>query len=288
MLDFEAVEKQRLGMKRIPLEDNFTDVLGKAQRGLGITDSDLSGRAGISIADLTALKNGTFNELNARKVAGPLNLDETALVELGRNAWYPAELSDVPGLACFNTAYEDITVNSYLVWDPNTRQAVCFDTGADASGVLQAASEKELKIQIILLTHTHPDHIADLSRLKHETKAAAFVCKSEAIDGAVSFSPGHKFTVGTMQIETRPTTGHSRGGITYVIHGLPRKIAVVGDSMFASSMGGGVVSYADALKNNREQILTLPGETILCPGHGPLTTVEEQATHNPFFPNSAK
>ena len=105
-------------------------------------------------------------------------------------------------------------------------------------------------------------------------------------DGAESFRPGHKFTVGTLQIETRSTTGHSRGGITYVIHGLPRKIAVVGDSIFAASMGGGAVSYSDAIRNNREQILTLPGDTILCPGHGPLTTVEEQQKHNPFFPST--
>jgi glyoxylase-like metal-dependent hydrolase (beta-lactamase superfamily II) len=54
--------------------------------------------------------------------------------------------------------------------------------------------------------------------------------------------------------------------------------------MFASSMGGGGVSYADALRNNREQILTLPDDTILCPGHGPLTTVGEEKQHNSFFP----
>jgi hydroxyacylglutathione hydrolase len=250
-----------------------------------LADERLAQSAGISVVDLTALKNGTFTESSARKIARPLNLAEDALVELGKGAWYPADLSDAEGLACFNTAYGDITVNSYLVWDPKTRQGVCFDTGADAGGMLQSAVEKELKIQMILLTHTHPDHIADLARLKRVTTAAAFVCKHEAIDGAESFMPGHKFTVGTLQIETRTTTGHSRGGITYVIHGLPRQIAVVGDAIFAASMGGGAISYTDALRNNRKQILTLPGDTILCPGHGPLTTVAEQQVHNPFFPN---
>ena len=60
-------------------------------------------------------------------------------------------------------------------------------------------------------------------------------------------------------------------------------MAVVGDAMFAGSMGGGMVSYDDALCNNREQILTLPDATIICPGHGPLTTVGEQKHANPFF-----
>jgi glyoxylase-like metal-dependent hydrolase (beta-lactamase superfamily II) len=49
-------------------------------------------------------------------------------------------------------------------------------------------------------------------------------------------------------------------------------------------MGGGGVSYADALRTNREELMTLPDETILCPGHGPLTTIGEQKHHNPFFP----
>jgi glyoxylase-like metal-dependent hydrolase (beta-lactamase superfamily II) len=44
-----------------------------------------------------------------------------------------------------------------------------------------------------------------------------------------------------------------------------------------------MVSYEDALRNNREKILALPEETVLCPGHGPLTTVGEERQHNPFF-----
>src|SRR5204862_1093740 len=114
--------------------------------------------------------------------------------------------------------------------------------------------------------------------------AAAFVCKLEAIDGAQTFEAGKRFSVGALQIETRQTKGHSPGGITFVVSGLPNPIAVVGDAMFAASMGGGAVSYADALKTNRENILPLPDDTILCPGHGPLTTVGEEKVHNPFFP----
>jgi glyoxylase-like metal-dependent hydrolase (beta-lactamase superfamily II) len=149
--------------------------------------------------------------------------------------------------------------------------------------MVKFAAERKLRVQLTLLTHTHPDHIAGLAKLKSVTGAAAFVCKLEALPGAESFEAGRKFTAGNLQIETRQTTGHSLGGITYVVHGLPRRIAVVGDSMFAGSMGGGMVSYQDALRNNREHILTLPEDTILCPGHGPLTTVGEEKVHNPFF-----
>lgn len=71
--------------------------------------------------------------------------------------------------------------------------------------------------------------------------------------------------------------------MTFVVAGLGRPIAIVGDSLFAGSMGGGNVSYEDALKNNLEKILTLPDETGPCPGHGPMTTVGEEKAHNPFF-----
>ena len=68
-----------------------------------------------------------------------------------------------------------------------------------------------------------------------------------------------------------------------MVTGLARPIAIVGDSLFAGSMGGGNVSYQDALRNNLEKILTLSDETIICPGHGPMTTVGEEKQRNPFF-----
>jgi glyoxylase-like metal-dependent hydrolase (beta-lactamase superfamily II) len=74
------------------------------------------------------------------------------------------------------------------------------------------------------------------------------------------------------------------GGITFVVEGLERPVAIVGDAIFAGSMGGGMISYEDALRTNREKIMALSDVTILCPGHGPLTTVLEEKTNNPFFP----
>ena len=275
-------------MNKIPLEDNFNDIIGKAQRGLQLSDEELASRARVSVADLTGAKEGKFDESVVAKLASPLQLAPERLVASGKQAWFPKDPGEVPGFASFNTAYGDITVNAYLVWDPKSDNAVCFDTGADASGMLKLATERRIRIQMVLLTHTHPDHLADLERIKKLTGAAAFVCKAEAIPGAEGFSAGHKFAVGSLQIETRQTTGHSRGGITYVVQGLPKRLAVVGDAIFAGSMGGGMVSYQDALRNNREQILTLPDDTILCPGHGPLTTVGEEKAHNPFFPGSGQ
>lgn len=267
----------------IPLEDNFNDVIGKAQRGLKLTDEELAQKAGVTTGELVSAKEGNFNEAVVKKLASPLGLGVNTLVAMGKKAWRPKDTGVIPGLGMFTTTYGDMTVNSFLAWDPKSKAAVFFDTGADSFGMLKLAKDNGLKPELILLTHTHPDHIADLAKLKSATGAKAYVCELEAIEGAEPFKAGKKFAAGALQIETRQTSGHSKGGITYVISGLPTTVAIVGDSIFASSMGGGAVSYEDALRNNREKILTLPGSTVICPGHGPMTTVAEEKANNPFF-----
>ena len=138
-------------------------------------------------------------------------------------------------------------------------------------------------MKIILLTHAHSDHVADLPRLREETGAQVFAPVRESVPGAELIEEGKRLRLGTIDIEARLTWGHSPGGMTYVVTGLARPIAIVGDSLFAGSMGGGNVSYGDAVRNNLEKILVLPDDTIICPGHGPMTSVGEEKKHNPFF-----
>jgi len=270
-------------MAGIPLEDSFSDIIGKAQRGHKLDDSELAAKAGVTVHEVSRVKGGEVLEDAIRKVAVPLQLGEEALVASARKTWYPNGLA-VDGLAQFNTPYEDMTVNSYLVWDPATKEAAAFDTGADAGPLLDFVRSRNLRVRYVLLTHVHVDHIADLTKLKKETGALAFVSALESITGAEPFEIGRTFKIGGLTAETRQTSGHARGGVTYVINGLKTPVAIVGDAMFAGSMGGGLVSYSEALETNRKSILSLPDEAILCPGHGPLTTVGEQKRNNPFFP----
>lgn len=267
---------------QIPLEDNFADVIGKAMRGLQISDSDLAKKADISPADLKNLRGNHFNETAARAVAPVLGLNTDALVEMGLKRWLPKPVK-LDGLAAFNTPFDDMTVNSYLVWNEASKSAIAFDTGSDCSCILDALKTHGLTLKFILLTHTHGDHVYDLDRLAHKTNAPAYVSGREPLQGAKSFDAGKTFELGALQIESRLTWGHSRGGITYVVRGLAAPVAVVGDALFASSMGGGMVSYTDALRTNHEQIFSLPDETVVCPGHGPMTTIGEEKLHNPFF-----
>ncbi len=267
----------------IPLEDNVSDIVGKAQRGLGISDSQLAAKSGVSPEKIQKIRHGDLDDDAVERAAPVLKLDAAALRKLATGKWIPEAVGEIKGLAQFNTTYHDMTVNAYLVWDPNIGEAVAFDTGADCSEMLQCIEEKRLKVKLILLTHAHPDHVADLGRLRKATGAPVYISELEAEGGMEAIAEGKRFRAGCLEIEARLTSGHSPGGMTYVVTGLSRPIAIVGDSLFAGSMGGGNVSYEDALRNNREKILTLPDETVICPGHGPMTTVGEEKAHNPFF-----
>jgi glyoxylase-like metal-dependent hydrolase (beta-lactamase superfamily II) len=272
-------------MARIPLEDNFDDVINKAQRGLKISDADLAARAGVTAEDLAAIKAGKPLDAVIRRVARHLRLSPVALEALAHKRWYP-QIPDFPkGFAAFNTPYGDITVNSYLIWDPRARIAAAFDTGANCQAMLDLINAEKFSLRYIFITHTHPDHIADLAALATATKAEVWSSESERVDypGAKFFKENAHFHVGTIAVKTLYTFGHSPGMTTYYVTGLSWPLAVVGDSIFSSSMGGSPTHFAEQFRNNKEKILTLPRDTVLACGHGPLTTLAQEKQHNPFL-----
>jgi glyoxylase-like metal-dependent hydrolase (beta-lactamase superfamily II) len=267
------------------LEDLCEDILGKAQRGLGLSDEALAAKAGIPAEALRAAKSGRADEAALARLAPTLGLHGPSLIDSARKAWHP-RVPALEGFAQVNTRWGgDITVNAYLAWDAASRRAVVFDTGTDAAPLVALVRSRELRVELILLTHTHPDHVAALEELRATFgRPRVLVSAREPLAGAETFAPGAAWSVGTLRLEARDTSGHSPGGTTYVVHGLARPVAVVGDALFAGSMGGAPAHWAEALRHNREQIFTLPDDTVLGPGHGPLTTVAEEKARNPFFP----
>lgn len=264
----------------IPLEDFFNDVVGKAMRGLGMTVESLAEASGVEPTAIQATREGKVEPAVLLRLAPSLRLHGPALVIMAQGGWTPEPL-ELEGLAQANTTYHDMTVNAYVVWDTTTREAAVFDTGATAAPLLEVLKAQGLTLRYLFLTHTHPDHVADVDALAAPVVLAS---EKESLPGAKTFAPGSVWPLGGLTIEARSTWGHSKGGTTYVVRGLERPVAVVGDALFASSMGGGIVSYADALATNRKEIFTLPDDTIIAPGHGPLTTVGWEKQHNPFYP----
>jgi glyoxylase-like metal-dependent hydrolase (beta-lactamase superfamily II) len=272
-------------MARIPLEDNFNDVINKTQRGMKITDADLAARAEVSLPELTAVKGGTVNVPVIRRVARHLRLSPDALEALAHRAWYPEQPLFKRGFAMFNTPFEDMTVNSYLIWDSRTKEAAVFDTGANCDDMLGLIAAEKLRVSAIFLTHTHDDHIADLPKLVAATGATVWTSELETSDspGAQTFKENAHFHFGELSVKTLLTFGHSPGMTSYVVTGLSWPLAIVGDSIFSCSMGGSPTHFREQYENNRTKLMTLYRDTVFACGHGPLTTLTQERLHNPYF-----
>lgn len=272
-------------MPLIPIEDNFNDVISKAQRGYGIPDAELVARAEITAEELAELKSGTPLLGPLRRLARHLKLSPDALEALAKKEGYPRAPIFPRGFAMFNTVHEDMTVNNYLVWDSKSREAAVIDTGADVENLLDFVTSERLRVKCILLTHTHDDHIAALPRLVEATGAEVWSSEREPVDfpGARTFAANAYFHLGVIAIKALSTWGHSPGQTTFYVQGLSWPLALCGDSLFSASVGGSPTHFVEQIKNTRARIFSLPKDTVIGPGHGPLTTLAHERKYNPFF-----
>lgn len=268
----------------IPLEDALEDMVGKAQRGLGMTDAELCAKADVLIEDLVDVRHGLLREEQVRRIAGILHLHADCLIAIAKKQWYP-EIPIVPGLRQIRDEHHEMTPNAYLISDANG-DAVIFDTTSDASPMIDMIRRHSLRLGAICLTHTHEDHIMALPQLRAAfPETPVYSPAREPVADTIQIDDGHEIRVSDLQIETRYTIGHTEGGMTYVVRrGLSVPVAAVGDALFAGSMGGGRHSWAEALSTNRKQLFTLAEETAVLPGHGPMTTIGQEKRHNPFYP----
>jgi len=211
-----------------------------------------------------------------------------AKLESIAKGWLPAEkdLMTWRELRVLTTAGDGITVNCYLVWDEVSREAALFDTGWEAAPALKLLAENELQLRHLFITHSHPDHIAGVSAVRSHFPRVRVHSSSKNAPVDQRNRANDFIHLGSLRITHRDTPGHAEDGVTYIVGTWPDDaphVAIVGDAIFAGSIGRGNQSWDMAKQKVREQILSLPPETLICPGHGPLTTVAEEKAHNPFF-----
>lgn len=265
------------------LEDHLGDILSKTRAMTRITVPAAAQAAGVSPAEYSALeKTGEAPErLQFVALASLLGLDGQKLKALARG-WLPrpVELSTWRHLRPITTVSEGMAVNCFLIWDGTTREAALFDTGWDAGEALRWLAAEQLRLTHLFITHSHDDHVAGVPELQRAFPSVRMIGSKEA-EGV--------FAVGSLRVSGRPTPGHAADGVTWLVNGWPGDaplVALTGDALFAGSIGRGFQSWNLSRRSVREQIFTLPLDTLVCPGHGPLTTVGEETAHNPFFPDA--
>jgi hydroxyacylglutathione hydrolase len=272
------------------LEDHVGDIIHKARTMNSVAPAAAAAAAGISEAGLAALeKSGDLAavKINSPALAKVLGLDARKFEGAARG-WLPAvpDLTRWRELRVFTTAGDDFTVNCYLVWDEATRDAALFDTGLDAKPVLDCLAENSLTLRHIFITHSHWDHIDALAKFREAWPKARVHAGSKNVPVEQRNKSNEIVHVGGLRVTHRETPGHAEDGVTYLVGNWQEDaphVAVVGDAIFAGSIGRGNPSFDLARQKVREEILTLPPDTLICPGHGPFTTVGEEKEHNPFF-----
>lgn len=271
------------------LEDHLGDIIRKARGMADVTAGAAARAAGLSEAELASLEDSgqITKHPDFSALAKSIGLNGAKLERIA-NGWLPVatDLSRWRQLRMFTSEGEGMTVNCYLIWDEATRAAALFDTGFDGAVILKMLAAERLRLRHIFVTHSHPDHIAALGEIRAAHPQTSVHSGSKHVPAPQRNQPGAVISLGELRINHCETPGHAEDGVTYIVRGWPADgpaVAIVGDAIFAGSMGRGNDSWDLARQKVREHILTLPPETLLCPGHGPLTTVREELQNNPFF-----
>jgi hydroxyacylglutathione hydrolase len=204
---------------------------------------------------------------------------------------------------------ESITVgllhaNCYVLGCEETRAGVIIDPGDDPRAILRAVQKHELNIEKLLGTHAHFDHALAVEALRNVTGAPYYLHRDdlptlhdvpervqlwldwdveEIGDPDVFLEHGDTITFGQEELEVRFTPGHAPGHVIFVHHKSSQVFA--GDTLFQGSIGRFDLPGADGptlLHSIREQLLSLPDDYTVYPGHGPETTIGTERQFNPF------
>lgn len=272
------------------LEDHLGDIIRKSRDMTNVSAAAAAKAAGISENELSALEQsgdpgGRAINFAALAKATGLNIHK---LEAIANGWLPSkrDLSLWRELRAFTTEDDGTTVNCYLVWDEVTRDAALFDSGLKAGPVLDCIKDNSLTLRHIFITHSHWDHVEALPKYREAWPKAKLHSGSKNAPVDQRNKPSEIIHLGGLRVTYRETPGHAEDGVTYIVGNWQEDaphVAFIGDTIFSGSMGRGNQSWEIARQKVREQILSLPPETLLCPGHGPMTTVAEEREHNPFF-----
>jgi glyoxylase-like metal-dependent hydrolase (beta-lactamase superfamily II) len=196
--------------------------------------------------------------------------------------------------------------NSYLLWLPGRTDAVVFDAGFEPDLILEELTENGLSLAAIVNTHGHTDHIAGNRAMKeafpdapiiigeidaimltdaNENLSAAFGMPFSSLPADRTVTHGDVLELAGMTFDVRFTPGHSPGHVVFVVRDTKPIKVIGGDVLFRGSVGRTDFpkgSFEQLKQSIDTQLFTLPDDTVIYPGHGPVTTVGNEKRTNPY------
>jgi hydroxyacylglutathione hydrolase len=257
------------------LYDTTADVIRKALRGLNLASSAAANRCDLPEREVIAASRGPVTRETLIRLAPALGLDPEALASL---ASYTPKVHPLDSIFRFELPFHDETVNAWLL-DGGDGTKLLFDTGDGPGDLRQVLDRRGIGQVEVIITHGHADHTGGLAGLQEILHSLAGPDEGEILH------PGDSIRRGNLDIRAIGLPGHCPGALGYLVSGLERPVCVTGDALFAGSIGGCApgTPYRQALAALHAEVMSLPGETVLLPGHGPATTVDNERKANPFL-----
>ena len=196
-----------------------------------------------------------------------------------------------------------LQTNTYIVWNADTLECVVIDP-SDGFGILDARiKEKNLHPAAVYLTHGHDDHIGSVNEMKRVYGILVYLMKEEEefvesvqynlsmtfgrprlVEPDMFFIDGQEVSVLGTRMKALLTPGHTPGGGSYYFP--DEKMVFTGDTLFCESVGrsdfpgGNGRMLIDSIIG---KLMPLPDDTVVYPGHGPLTSIGHERRHNYFL-----
>lgn len=277
----------------IPLEDELGDVIEKALRHADLNEEQLAARSGVAVEKIHNAEDYRYDDLTAddlHRLAGALRLNEVGFRALAAGRYPRPRIAGLP--FCVHTLRMPFgvgVVNAYAVVNCSTGAGVLFDAGADFGSLECVWPAAVTRIEAVFLTHPEAEHIGGVSGVLDRHSLAAFYGPRGIRPGRDYWPLGEGETavVADYQITAFSTPGHAAEHNCYLVRpkGVPkaRALLISGDLIFAGSLGGGYFSCRQLQENARRIIGALPPNTVIAPGHGPMTTVANERKYNPFL-----
>ncbi|HEU5081657.1 MAG TPA: MBL fold metallo-hydrolase [Opitutaceae bacterium] len=277
-------------IEHIPLEDELGDVLEKAMRAAHLSEQEVAMRSDVArekIRDAIDYRYDLHPD-ELHRLAAALGINEVGLSALAQGRYPLPQIAGLPFcLYPLRTPHGIGVANAYIVADCALTSGLLFDTGSDFGLLRRVWPKNVTKLDAVFLTHDETEHIGGLrGALTEFGSVPVFRPDGANIESALSISEGARLTFGGFEVKTLSTPGHVEAHNCYLVNAtrVPNAapLLISGDMLFAGSVGAPYYCRDRLAESIRRVFSQLPENTVVAPGHGPLTTIGNERRFNPF------